>query len=193
MRNKTSEADPTPAVEGPPPKPRGKMFILLGAGVAAAVVGVGALWADHAGYVDIGIGGSGEHPSRPRLMARSDAEFAASPEEERADPRRYSITYYPIAQTFTSNLNDRTTFVQLGLGVSTYYDERVLANLQRHEMAVRSAVLMTLADQDPQALATADGKRALQGVLKGVINDVLRSREGFGGVDGVYFTSLVMQ
>ena len=60
-------------------------------------------------------------------------------------------------------------------------------------MPVRSAVLMTLADQDAFVITTPEGKKELQKTLKGAINDVLKQREGFGGIDSVYFTSFIIQ
>jgi flagellar FliL protein len=60
-------------------------------------------------------------------------------------------------------------------------------------MPVRSAVLMTLADQDAFVITTPEGKKLLQKALKDSINDVLKSREGFGGVNDVYFTSFIIQ
>jgi flagellar FliL protein len=58
---------------------------------------------------------------------------------------------------------------------------------------IRSAVLMVLAEQDPAMLSTSQGKQMLQRRLSGAINGVLREKEGFGGIDNVYFTSLVIQ
>ena len=82
---------------------------------------------------------------------------------------------------------------QIGLGVSTYYGEEVVHNLETHQMAVRSAILMTLSEQDPTAITTLQGKQALKQALKNAINEALTIREGFGGIDDVYFTSFVTQ
>jgi flagellar FliL protein len=43
------------------------------------------------------------------------------------------------------------------------------------------------------AISTPEGKKQLQKELKDAINQVLISREGFGGIDDVYFTSLIIQ
>ena len=85
------------------------------------------------------------------------------------------------------------TYVQVSLGLSTYYDERVVANVETHAMAVRSAVLMTLAETDSLTINSTAGKQQLQARLTAAINAVLIEREGFGGIDGVYFTSFVAQ
>jgi flagellar protein FliL len=197
-KDKVMSDSGTAADEGalPPAAPKkrrrplfyGLIVVFLGIGGAAAFYAAQA-----AGLIHVELGR--KDPDRPRLVPRDRADgagFAGSAQEVRADPRRFKASYYPIAKEFTSNLGG-TGVIQVGLGVSTYYDERVFINLQRHEMAVRSAVLMTLSGEDPAALATPQGKLALQKDLKKAINDVLRSREGFGGIDDVYFTSFVTQ
>jgi flagellar FliL protein len=65
--------------------------------------------------------------------------------------------------------------------------------VQKHDMAIRSAILMTLTEQDPAVVTTVRGKQALKIALRNAINGVLTNREGFGGIDEVYFTSFVSQ
>ena len=83
--------------------------------------------------------------------------------------------------------------IQISVGVSTYYDEKMLAALELHEMALRSSILLTLSNQDALQISTPGGKQVLKKDLKRAINDVLEAKEGFGGVDDVYFTSFVIQ
>ncbi len=111
----------------------------------------------------------------------------------KVDPRKYEITYYPITESFTTNLADGSGFLQIGISLSTFYDGKVINNIKRQAVPIRSVVLMVLAEQDPVLLSTSQGKQRLQRQLTAVINDVLREKEGFGGIDNVYFTSLVIQ
>lgn len=180
-----------------PKKKSGKKRLLMG-GALLLITGGGAgaaLYAREAGL----LGGGGHEPDLPALVVRdgvpsSEAARYFSPTgDKRADPAKFQPTYYPIEENFTANLRDDGGFVQASVGVSTYYDERVIANLERHEMAVRSAILLKLTEQDAASLSTAPGKDALKGELRAAINDVLKAKEGFGGIDDVYFTSLVIQ
>jgi flagellar protein FliL len=109
------------------------------------------------------------------------------------DPKKYEATYFPIEQSFTANLIDGAGFVQVGLSLSTYYDGKVIANIKRQSVPIRSAVLMALSEQDAMVLSTPEGKQMLQRKLTHAINTVLREKEGFGGIDNVYFTNLVIQ
>lgn len=183
----------------PPKKTRGKLKKILFVAVGVAALGGGgagaALWA---GLIPTGQGPAVD-PNVPQLVPREGVSAsaveaaAAKAKAGRPDPRVFKPTYYPLEQSFTSNLRSGDAFVQIGLGVSTFYDERVPSNLKTHEMAVRSAVLMTLSEQDPGEIASAAGKRKLKQALRDAINEVLTNREGFGGIDDVYFTSFVTQ
>ena len=110
-----------------------------------------------------------------------------------ANPAAYQATYFQLQAPFTSNMSDTDAFAQISVAVSTYYDLRVVEALKTHEMAIRSQVLMLLAQQPEAMLSTPDGKRMLQGKIKAVINDVLKQKTGYGGIDNVYFTNFVIQ
>jgi flagellar protein FliL len=170
-----------------------KLFLIL-AGVL--VVGAGGVGAG----LYVGQSASAAHqedPNRPKLVAREGVEVSDSELSGKAgkhpDPTKFQASYYPLKDSFTANLADSDGFVQAGIGVSTYYDERVLKRVETHEMAIRSAVLMTLSDQDTMTVATQEGREKLRKELKTAINGVLERKEGFGGVDDVYFTSFVVQ
>lgn len=181
------------------PKKPGKMKKILLVLVLVLVVGGGGV----AGglYASGGMSGAGlvEDPNKPRLVPRADASpsavasATAQAESGRPDPRLFQATYVPLEGNFTTNLQDNGGFVQMGLGIATYHDQRVIERLASHEMAVRSAILLVLAEQNSADLASAEGKEALKAALKKAINDTLTIKEGFGGIDDVYFTSLVMQ
>lgn len=194
------------------PKKRGKLKIVFFAGIGAILLiggGVGAgVYASHA----FSLGGPVEDPNRPKLVERSkSSEPAASGEggenKEPApkigtvsvtsdtvavDPRKFEVTYVPLDQPFTANLANGG-IIQVGLSFATYYDHHVVENIKRQTVPIRSAALMVLAEQDPAVLSTGQGKKALQRELTAAANEVLREKEGFGGIDNIYFTSLVIQ
>ncbi|BAV64652.1 flagellar basal body-associated FliL family protein [Sphingobium cloacae] len=110
-----------------------------------------------------------------------------------ANPAAYQATYFQLQTPFTSNMSDSDAFAQIAIAVSTYYDMRVIEAIKTHEMAIRSQILMLLAQQPEAMLATPEGKQQLQGKIRAVINDVLKQKTGYGGVDNVYFTNFVIQ
>lgn len=197
MSDKDKPTDAAPA------KPKGKLKKLMLPLVAVLVLGGGGA---AAGYF-LGMGSSADtahaDPDAPQLVPKSGdhAESAESGKAEDGKPEpahaidksRFEATYYPVETPFTSNLKDSDAFVQVSLGVSTYYDARVTDAVKAHEMALRSAILLRLSEQDELVLATPQGKAMLQKDLTQVVNQVLRERTGFGGIDNVYFTAFVVQ
>ena len=67
-------------------------------------------------------------------------------------------TYIPLEGNFTSNLRGGDAFVQIGLGVSTFYDDHVKENVERNMMAIRSAIILTLSEADPVEITTLSGQ-----------------------------------
>jgi flagellar FliL protein len=138
-----------------------------------------------------------QHADEPQLVVRdgvtaTDAQRAAA-RQGRVDPHVFKTTYIPLEGNFTSNLRGGDNFVQVGLGLSTFYDDKVKEAVERNMMAIRSAIILALSEADPVEITTLTGKEALKNALKDAINRVLTNREGFGGIDDVYFTSFVTQ
>ncbi|MBN2973831.1 flagellar basal body-associated FliL family protein [Roseomonas aeriglobus] len=138
-----------------------------------------------------GGGGHGGAEGEDGAAKAEEGDHLPTPKGRGGDD--YASNYFTMEKEFTSNLKESTHFIQVGIAVSTPYDDRVIGNLKTHEIAVRSAVLMTLANTDEEAVFTQAGKEALQQQLVQAINGVLKQKEGFGGISNVYFTNFVVQ
>ncbi len=186
-----------------------KILLIAVGGVTLLATGVGGGIYATGGVAD---NATQEEENRPKLVLRDaeTTEVAAEGSEGEAaplkvgtvsvkndrvivDPKKYEVTYYPLEQAFTANLADSAGFVQVGLSLATYYDGKVISHIQRQMVPIRSAVLMVLSQQDADFLSTPEGKLALQKQMTKAINTVLREKEGFGGIDNVYFSNLVIQ
>lgn len=106
---------------------------------------------------------------------------------------KYRTAYFSFAEDFTSNLKNTDGLVQVSLAASTRRDGRVLMWLDEHQLAIRSRILVELADTPEEDVMTSEGKRQLQRRLTDAVNAVLTEQEGFGGVDRVYFRSFIVQ
>jgi flagellar FliL protein len=191
-----------------------KLIIILLVGLVLGGAGAaGGLYA--AGAFSPKDEGPKEDPNKPVLVLKGeDAEAIATahaaPEGEHGvagghapgkgidlpapqNPTAYQATYFQMQAPFTSNMADSDAFAQISIAISTYYDMRVIEALKTHEMAIRSQVLMLLAQQPQEALSTPQGKQDLQKKIRIVINDMLKQKTGYGGVDNVYFTNFVIQ
>ncbi|MDB2520416.1 flagellar basal body-associated FliL family protein [Planktomarina temperata] len=124
-------------------------------------------------------------------------------DEESLEPQKVSketpanetfvTSYYTFADNFTTNLNKSKQFLQISVGVSTQYDETVIENVEKHQMALRSEVLGVIGTYSVDDIDGKIGRDNLANSIKDAINVKLEDLEGFGGVEGVHFTSFVLQ
>ena len=105
----------------------------------------------------------------------------------------FVTSYYTFADNFTTNLNQSKQFLQISVGVSTQYDETVIENVEKHQMAMRSEVLGVMGTYSVDDIDGKVGRDKLANSIKDAINMKLEELEGFGGVEGVHFTSFVLQ
>ena len=105
----------------------------------------------------------------------------------------FVTSYYTFADNFTTNLNKSKQFLQISVGVSTQYDETVIENVEKHQMALRSEVLGVMGTYSVDDIDGKIGRDKLSDSIQEAINLKLVDLEGFGGVEGVHFTSFVLQ
>ena len=120
--------------------------------------------------------------------SKGEAKGKAIPEEE-----KFVTSYYEFPTPFTTNLRNSRKFIQCGLGVGTQYDATVIENLKKHELAIRSEILLILSNETEADLAGTDNRKKVQDQIRDGINRVLLEREHFGGIENVFFTTMVMQ
>ena len=112
----------------------------------------------------------------------------ATPEEE-----VFETIYHEFAGTFTTNLAGSRKMLQLGIGVSTQYDDTVMVNVDAHQLALRSIILGVISDFSEDQVRGGEGREMLADALRDAINAKLEELENFGGVEDVHFTSFVLQ
>ena len=181
----------TPA---PAPKKKSKLVGLLVPVIGALVLaGGGAAGGWYVATSGLLGGGDGHKvdKNKPQLVEREGHE---EPTQTDADgDGHYETTYFEMKKEFTANLTDPNRYIQVGLGIATNYDARVIEAVEKNEPAIRSAVLGVLGEQTAERVATVAGKEDLQRRLRAAINKTLEGKTGFGGVSEVYFTSFVIQ
>ena len=106
---------------------------------------------------------------------------------------KFLTTYYEFPGNFTTNLRESKKFLQITVGVSTQYDEEVMVNVESHQLALRGIILGVMSEYSEGDVAGRDGKQALSTSIKDALNVFLEDKEGFGGVEGIHFTSFVLQ
>lgn len=106
---------------------------------------------------------------------------------------QYITTYFEFPEKFTTNLIDSEKFLQLGLSVSTQYDNSVIENITTHSQALRSEVLSVMGGFSVADVQTKSGRDILTETIMEAMNARLIMLEGFGGIEGVYFSSFIIQ
>ena len=185
------------------PKKRGGLVkILLFTFGVLALIGIGL----GAGFVLFG--GAQSDPSEEieqiieRKMEEADAKKIAEEEASKGDSKvvketpeveTFVTTYFEFPGTFTTNLLESRKFLQVGLGVSTQYDDTVMGNVEGHQLALRSEILNTMSEFSEADVQGKTGREALAIALRDSINLKLVDLEDFGGIQEVHFTSFVLQ
>lgn len=133
-----------------------------------------------------------------RKMEEAEAEEASDNSskkkvsKETPEQENFVTIYYEFPGTFTTNLRGSRKMLQVGIGVSTQYDDTVMMNVESHELALRSTILGVLSEFGEEDIQGTSGKAALSSALKEGINNKLILLENFGGVEEVLFTSFVL-
>jgi len=113
--------------------------------------------------------------------------------KETPDAQKFDQSYQDFKAKFTVNVPESKKYVQFSLSVMTYYDERVLGNVDKHETALRAAVIGLIALEPAETYQTQKGMDSLRERIKDALNRVLIKYEDFGGIEEVYFTEFVLQ
>ena len=174
-----------------------KIILFAVGGIVLVVIGLGA------GYFVFGSSQPDPSEEIETIIERKLQEAeAAKAEQDNASPEKVSketpeqenfvTIYYEFPGTFTTNLRGSRKMLQVGVGVSTQYDDTVMMNVESHELALRSTILGVLSEFAEEDVQGTNGKAALAAALKQGINNKLILLENFGGVEEVLFTSFVL-
>lgn len=128
--------------------------------------------------------------------AQTDAEGKAAPKKVPAplpEEEKFVTTYFSFAEPLTTNLAGSRRYLMASVTISTQYDAAVMTNVETHKAALQSDMLAVIGTFSEADLAGREGRERLGLALRDAINARLEALEGFGGIEGVYFPSFVMQ
>ena len=129
--------------------------------------------------------------------ARQRAEdLAKGPDKETLDSpelTRFENTYMEIERPLVANIVNSRKVMQIKVAIMTHYDDRVVANMEKHAFAIRSEMLDVMRKIDESRLSEPNFRADLAEQLKLAVNSVLEKYEDFGGVEEVMFTEFVVQ
>ena len=176
-------------------------YILIGVGVivALAITVVATMY--FVGYFDPDsaerIEATVQQLEMDAEQARARAEeLAKGPSKETLDSpelTRFENTYMEIERPLVANIVNSRKVMQIKVAIMTHYDDRVVANMEKHEFAIRSEMLDVMRKIDETRISEPNFRSDLAEQLKIAVNSVLERYEDFGGVEEVMFTEFVVQ
>ena len=137
---------------------------------------------------------------RPIQQLELDAEEARARAEELArgpakdtletpELTRFENTYKEMERPLVANIVNSRKVMQVKVAIMTHYDDRVVANIEKHDFAIRSEILDVMRTVDEAKLSEDSFRKELAEKLKLAINSVLEKYEDFGGVEEVLLPS----
>ena len=106
---------------------------------------------------------------------------------------RFDYSYLKLENDFLSNLSGSRKVMSVQIAIMTRYDKRVIDNVKKHEMALRSVILDVMRQTVEADLLKPDFRKELAVRIRDVMNTLLEKYEDFGGIEEVYFTTFVTQ
>lgn len=128
-----------------------------------------------------------------RARAEELARGPAKDTLEAPELTRFENTYKEMERPLVANIVNSRKVMQVKVAIMTHYDDRVVANIEKHDFAIRSEILDVMRTVDEAKLSEDSFRKELAEKLKMAINSVLEKYEDFGGVEEVLFTEFVVQ
>ena len=129
-----------------------------------------------------GKGGKDAKDAKPEKVKKNSPEMV-----------RFEYTYKQMDKELLSNLTGTRKVMQIQIAFMTSYDERVFKNVEKHEFAIRGAMLDAMRQYTEADVNRPEFRKELAERLKEEANKVLTQYEDFGGIDAVHFTSFIVQ
>jgi flagellar FliL protein len=212
-KKKAPDAAAPAGEEGAPTKKSKLMFFVMIAAGALALIGisVGAtlyltgFFNPPAATAKAGEEGAAEEGEASAATEEgAEASGAAEggepkPDAEIPEGEKFAATYKPITgsngeeRDFTLNVPNTRRYVQFRVAYKTFYGEKIVERVTKHQIAIGAAIISTAAQFGEEEMVSVEGRTRLAAALRDSMNDVLIRNEDFGGIDEVMFTHFVFQ
>jgi flagellar FliL protein len=120
--------------------------------------------------------------SAPKPVAKTAAEM-----------QRFEYRYHEMEKDMVANLTGSKKIMQIKVALMTRYDDRVIANIKKHEFALRSVALDVMRQTKPEDIDQPDFRKRLAEKIRDEMNTTLQKFEDFGGIEEIHFTNFIVQ
>ena len=162
-------------------------------GVIGTAYDVGFFDSDSAGWESDAVRALERDAEEARRRAEELAKQSDEASLDSPELTRFENTYMEIERPLVANIVNSRKVMQIKVAIMTHYDDRVVANMEKHEFAIRSEMLDVMRKIDETRISEPNFRSDLAEQLKIAVNSVLERYEDFGGVEEVMFTEFVVQ
>ena len=127
--------------------------------------------------------------------AKAGGKDAVPTKQTKKSPEltRFDYSYLKLENDFLSNMSGSRKVMSVQIAIMTRYDQRVIDNVKKHEMALRSVILDVMRQTVDADLLKPDFRKDLAVQIRDAMNTLLEKYEDFGGIEEVFFTTFVTQ
>ncbi len=192
-------AAPQPEAEAGSDEPKKKKPILLIVGIVVLsivlMVGIAFGTLYFSGYYEkkAELAAMDKLEELEAAATKAKDEAPAKLKKEAPEATRFEKNYFQVEKELMTNITGSKKVMVVQIAIMTHYDSRVFDNIQKHEFALRSAMLDLMRQTTEAEASKPEFRKELAVKLKDIMNTLLEEYEDFGGVEEVMFTSFVMQ
>lgn len=212
-KKKAPDAAAAAGEDGAPAKKSKLMFFVMIAAGALFLIGVSvgatlyltgffnppAVTAKDGGEKDAKEGEASESGEGHGEASDTAGDGEPKPDAEIPEGEKFAATYKPVTgsngeeRDFTLNVPNTRRYVQFKLAYKTFYGEKIVERVTKHQIAIGAAIISTASQFGEEEMVSVEGRARLAAALRDSMNDVLIRNEDFGGIDEVMFTHFVFQ
>ncbi len=139
----------------------------------------------------MGIISIGQPPQAAAVEGEEGEEGVAAASDMEAGSPAFFFTFYP---DFLVNLdaNGKSHYLKVSIDVMSR-DEEVIAGMELYHSILRNNILMLFKEIDYNTVNSNEGVESMQAMASEEIRRVLKKYHGNNSIEGVYFTSFVVQ
>ena len=192
-------AAPQPEAEAGSDEPKKKKPILLIVGIVVLsivlMVGIAFGTLYFSGYYEkkAELAAMDKLEELEAAATKAKDEAPSKLKKEAPEATRFEKNYFQVEKELMTNITGSKKVMVVQIAIMTHYDSRVFDNIQKHEFALRSAMLDLMRQTTEAEASKPEFRKELAVKLKDIMNTLLEEYEDFGGVEEVMFTSFVMQ
>ena len=134
-------------------------------------------------------GKEGEGAAKPAAGASAPKPVSKTP----AEMQRFEYRYHEMDKDMVANLTGSKKIMQVKVALMTRYDDRVIANIKKHEFALRSVALDVMRQTKAEDIDQPDFRKRLAEKIRDEMNTTLQKFEDFGGIEEIHFTNFIVQ